>query len=417
MKENDLNDIKKTEENTDAQTPLLVSNSSVTVDSGLARKNTLASLQSALTENTSSSFVHPTSTKDAVNGNSPLSVPQQTDASTKDGGGGRVPLPTEGHENPKSTPQTPLDAVATKTASGSVVRPLRTFRTDIEKVVQEKKMSVVSAIAAESEKRSREKNTKKEARMSTKALLGVGGSILLLVLAVIILGGAVIWNANRAPIITTITSDQIPALIFVDGHEEYRMDTKSSATILRELAGVGQSIMGKLGSMIQIYPTVLIPKTDSSPEYKKLVTAPEFFDAIEAHITSSFRRSIEEDITMGFHIFDGNQPFIIIKTNFYENAFRGMIAWEKTMDIDLDPWFLPPQSRNAQLTQNTEATSTLTFSSVGFVDRLIKNKEVRIYPRQGTYGILYGFIDRETLVITTNEFTFAEIVRRFQSTR
>ncbi len=51
-------------------------------------------------------------------------------------------------------------------------------------------------------------------------------------------------------------------------------------------------------------------------------------------------------------------------------------------------------------------------------DDVIKNIDVRIW-RGGNEVVimLYAFLDQETIVITTREQTFAEVVRRFQTPR
>ena len=48
---------------------------------------------------------------------------------------------------------------------------------------------------------------------------------------------------------------------------------------------------------------------------------------------------------IGVYSWNGNQPFIILKTDSYENAFAGMLSWEKNIAGDLSALFprnIPP---------------------------------------------------------------------------
>ena len=88
-----------------------------------------------------------------------------------------------------------------------------------------------------------------------------------------------------------------------------------------------------------------------------------------------------------------------------------MLAWELHMNEDLSPLF-------GEVLEKTTSTSTPLREPFVFEDSIIKNKEVRVLKdTKGTIRLLYSFIDRETLVITTNESTFSEVLTRLTSQR
>ncbi|MBX4198084.1 hypothetical protein KW782_01990 [Candidatus Parcubacteria bacterium] len=125
-------------------------------------------------------------------------------------------------------------------------------------------------------------------------------------------------------------------------------------------------------------------------------------------IPSYFVRALQPDYVLGYHTgTEFNEPFIIFKTSSYETAFSGMIAWEKTMVEDVQPLFVS----SVHFAENP--TSTYTFS-----DAIIRNKDVRIAKNAAGQPVLYyALTDKETIVMTTNEETFAEIIGRLATSQ
>ena len=79
-----------------------------------------------------------------------------------------------------------------------------------------------------------------------------------------------------------------------------------------------------------------------------------------------------------------------------------MLKWETKMTTDLAPIF------NLNLSSTTAT----------FTDQVIINKDVRaITAPDGTIVFLYGFLDNNTLVITTDPQTFQDINSRYVAAR
>jgi hypothetical protein len=120
---------------------------------------------------------------------------------------------------------------------------------------------------------------------------------------------------------------------------------------------------------------------------------------------------------LGVHSYEGNQPLLILKTESYEQAFSGMLAWETYMRPDLLPLFnrIPPQHIE-EGTATTTATSTPTVVQTGFIDRVVENHDARVLENSAhDILLLWTFLDRNTLVITTNESTLREIISRVKN--
>jgi hypothetical protein len=128
----------------------------------------------------------------------------------------------------------------------------------------------------------------------------------------------------------------------------------------------------------------------------------------------------------GVHAYDDNQAFLIFKTSSYEQAFSGMLAWEPSMQKDLAPLFTRTPELHIQTNpaaSSTAATSTATSAPqapavlpTGFQDAIIENHDARVIENaSGDILLLWTFLDRNTLVIATNEATLREIISRLKN--
>ena len=62
--------------------------------------------------------------------------------------------------------------------------------------------------------------------------------------------------------------------------------------------------------------------------------------------------------------------------------------------------------------------TTDAYTSGSFQDVVIRNKEARVLKNSdGLIILLYAFLDPNTIVITTNEYTFIEVLTRYASQR
>ena len=84
-----------------------------------------------------------------------------------------------------------------------------------------------------------------------------------------------------------------------------------------------------------------------------------------------------------------------------------MLTWEKTLIRDFQGIFLAKADRLEVI------PTSVNSARYQFTDGLIQNKEVRVIRNNsGKIIFLYAFTDRNTLVFTTNEATFKEVLTR-----
>ncbi len=92
-----------------------------------------------------------------------------------------------------------------------------------------------------------------------------------------------------------------------------------------------------------------------------------------------------------------NVPFLILTTNSYNQTFAGMIKWESTMNEDIYSLFgFKPKQTNGS-----------------FLDKVIGGENTRMsVDLKGKTQLVYSFVNKKTIVVTTNEEVFKGIVSR-----
>lgn len=143
---------------------------------------------------------------------------------------------------------------------------------------------------------------------------------------------------------------------------------------------------------------------NGSTSLATLVSAPEFFQALKVTAPGSLLRSFDPLFMIGLL---AESRFIILKLASFENAFPGMLSWEKTLATDLAPIF-----GTAHLLKNIAPESV-------FKDVVSKNKDARVLyapvapaSTSTTPVLLYSFFDNQMLIITDNMETLKTLIDR-----
>ena len=307
---------------------------------------------------------------------------------------------------------------------GSSVRPLETYRGDIEQIIQKKNVSVVSIAAAEAQRRAFAGQAQKPeapAQQGESHELGlriaavVGGVVLIAaaagLLAFIFLqpqANAPVQNNLPAPFISVDQTQviQIP-------QQEWRRESVVAAT----LDARGKTALS-LGLIARLYLTQA-----TTTEFPPSIAAQTLLATLAPEVPAELLGALSGEHLLGVHSFDGNQAFLLLDVEHYEGAYAGILAWEWSMEVDLAPLFTRtprpriPEEGIAPSTSSGQATTTATtpqqFLQTKFIDRIVENRDARVI--QNSFGdilLLWTFLDRNTLLITTNEYTLREVVSR-----
>ncbi|TSC68313.1 MAG: hypothetical protein G01um101456_689 [Parcubacteria group bacterium Gr01-1014_56] len=313
---------------------------------------------------------------------------------------------------PSATPQPPPPK-----KDEPVVRPIETYQGDIERLVQTKNVSVVSIAAEEAARRGKEPLPSRQEGVEYKPLLMnilmVGAGVLMLAAAI----GVLVFIFRPAASVSI--ANDIPApFINVDQTLVFTVPqgTFKRAVAMSALEEQRKKVLLSLGLVSRL----LLARPVASADQKITPLSTEQILAILGpNVPDSLLRALDpQEYLLGIHSYDGNQPFLVMKTASYEQAFSGMLEWEHYMRQDLSPLFV--RTPRVHLMQGDTASSsqppTPTFVQTGFIDRIVENHDARVVENSvKDILLLWTFLNRNTLVITTNGATLREIISRLKN--
>jgi hypothetical protein len=147
--------------------------------------------------------------------------------------------------------------------------------------------------------------------------------------------------------------------------------------------------------------------TEGSEGAKNLLPTEKFLKILEVRAPSPLVRAFSPIFMYG--VFGETSPsnFVIIKLESFENAFAGMLSWEKDLVADIGPIFA-----SAPILKNA--------SQQNFQDLIDRNKDLRILSAEAVVGVAtstrvvlaYTFFDNNTLIISDNLETIRALVDR-----
>ncbi len=318
---------------------------------------------------------------------------------------------------PKDAPASPNKEESQNEKEEVPLRTIRTYKDDLAQVVGKKKESLVSIATAENERRVKngEPLDSIEDEVSKKQRLKKIGIIILSATLFVLGAGSVFYFYGKSDTETVKPDSSIPSVIFSDEEEEFEITDLSRRQILNGLTTLKDHSRLSIGRTKNVFITQSFVDEEGI-ETRELVGASDFLNAINAQLPTSFLRSLEPLFMFGVYHFDGNRPFLILKNSFYENTFAGMLSWERDIKEDLAPLFGPAEFD--VVSGNDSETNTPSIIVPTFSDFVIKNKDARILKdNSGEIVLMYSFIDKNTIVITTNENTFSEVFTRMTSSR
>jgi hypothetical protein len=287
---------------------------------------------------------------------------------------------------------------------------LHTYTSDFADRIDSQRASTFSVLAAEKDAGTRRTAPKKE-----RHILPVVFSVLLIVLGAGGLFAAYQFTTNRNVEQATLG---VPSLIYADEKMElmgpnYRQDLADAA---------GQPLVE--GNILVTYVT----EASSTP--LGLSNSPQPGGALIRRLSLGapdiLMRNVDLSSTVGVIAAGGEtRPFFILRVNSYERTFAGMLGWENRMVTDLGLWY-PEYATSTVMPEPvtpTTATSSIVMQPLlppapqNFVDAVVANHDVRVLrDRSGRSLILYGYADRQTLIIVRDEAAFTALVARLTAT-
>ncbi|MEK7178678.1 MAG: hypothetical protein AAB727_00290, partial [Patescibacteria group bacterium] len=297
-----------------------------------------------------------------------------------------------------------------KNERASAIPPIRTYKSDVATALGEQKQSLSGLVAAEEAKRRREggpgapDETEAEERpwRNKKFIFLAGGGALLLIAVAGVMSYLIFAGGEqRAPragepvfddLIASENERTIPLVRFSRGELESR--TTQELGLLNI----------PLNSIAAFHFVKEEPIPDSLEKQKVPITSRELLGALQSDIPPGLVRALQDSFFFGAYSFRRTEPFLVLKTNFYDGAFLGMLEWEPTLRQDIRPLL--------------GAVDTNPAEGTRFLDAVIENTDVRALKNTvGEIVFLYSFVDRSTIVVARSGATLSEVARRLQAPR
>ncbi|OHA41801.1 MAG: hypothetical protein A3G59_01065 [Candidatus Taylorbacteria bacterium RIFCSPLOWO2_12_FULL_47_20] len=338
---------------------------------------------------------------------------------------------------PNQQPNNPNQTGSNPRGDGEIPA-IRTYRSDVNEAISNKQTSVTDMALAESNRRrERGEPEPSQSKKTRKTILGVVSSFVLVALGLAAIGYVLLTPSNERG----EEAFKPTGYISSEKQTEVLISDKTTKKQLTEaLVKYQKDSEIPLGGIWQIYFVREFKENEETKPVKKEVSFGNFMEVLETKPPPFFSRAIDDAFMIGYYGYGGNQPFIIAKVNSYDNAYGGMIRYEKNIADDLKTIFITNQSGSLNIpltpaiTTTANGTTTTTrqqavkaaSSTPGaleteitqtFTDKVIQNKDTRILQKDGRIIFLYSFIDEKTLVITTGEKPFEEILKRLHSAK
>ncbi|MFA7252366.1 MAG: hypothetical protein WC027_00735 [Candidatus Paceibacterota bacterium] len=284
---------------------------------------------------------------------------------------------------------------------------IRTYKGDIESTVQADHVSSVNIAIAENEKMRGKLESGEVVNIQTenkaeysKSKIIIFVSLILVVVAIVGIGVTLFLKNKTSS--TTVATQTIPTLITTEYKDELNTVGLNKNQFVTTLSGKLNDIRIPVNNFYNTYVT-----TGTSTS-KRLITAQEFVTLSGLRMPDQIKRTLLPDFMVGMFSFDENMPFVIFKTSYFENTFAGMLAWEKDLEKDFQVLFRLNGLTSGGLLADLSPTTAKKFE-----DSVIINKDVRqLKDTDGNVILLYSILDKDTLVITTDEEAFKAIVDR-----
>lgn len=314
-----------------------------------------------------------------------------------------------------------LDALNQQPTNSDGEKTIRTYQADIADAIRNDNVSMIKVALAE-KKRQEKRGSFDETVLGEKKsrlMYIVAGTVAVIVL-VGLAGAFVFFGAQKAEEVFTQNTPP-ESIIFTESRIGINVDGRDGDDLSRLVKREKDEKL-PLGEMKEI---VLVTGTSSRP-----ILTQEFFDITNSRVPDTLNRSLSDQFMLGIYSFSPYDTFAIFKVGFYDNAFAGMLEWEDSLQSDIGDFFIARKPAPVVTGSSTDAVSTPSEastppdSSIGifngdrFVDRVVQNHDARVLiDKYGNTLLLYTFLDKDTLVISSSDKALKEVMYRLTTGR
>lgn len=302
---------------------------------------------------------------------------------------------------------------------------VRTYEGDVAQAMSGPKSTVVNMVLAENERKTG------TASISNKPESHLGRNIFLTLVSLIFIASGVgvgyyVYKTgvfDKDPIAPVVT--KIPSIVSPDTQKIINIPVLERDQLKKSLISQFSSQETDPGKIVELIPAQTVGSST------KRVSGSQFLNIAGFAMTDTLKRSLTDKWMIGVYSSveesGKNIPFIIMTTDFFQNAYSGMLKWEPTMPEELADLFMYREKGNQNsISQNDESSSTTDTTSDksihlfynikgAFRDRIKSNRDVREFMSQkNELLLLYTFLDKDTLLITTSEEVIPALLERIE---
>ena len=318
-----------------------------------------------------------------------------------------------------------------------VQKNIRTYESDVAEALSHRKTSIASIAIAEhkkeegteslgnkveSKKENKIENTKEDIykRSHTK-------QIVMLLLSVILIGGGLVgayYLYLKSPLSLPppeVKPLVIPSIIPGDKQTSVSIENISNDKLKKVILPLLEKNSLEKGQISELILQI------KSGETTMKIPASDFIRKINVDAPDVFIRSLQDRWMLGIYTGENGTkaPLFIFTTDFFQNTFAGMLSWEESMPDDLaillgykervEKAETEDNTNDVNASSSAPSTDITSYFSIqgDFVDKQILNRDVREFiSKNGEILLLYTFLDKNTLLITTQEEALIESINR-----
>ncbi len=240
--------------------------------------------------------------------------------------------------------------------------------------------------------------------------VAIAGGFLLIIFGIVSVTLAYNFVKNESSIMSELS---VPSLISPDSRARISGEGKKLQSVLASLTD----------SPLQNGDVLVAYVTHASTTPKGPIEEPAsggaLIAAMDIKAPDIVLRNINPESTVGVvKAGDETGPFFILSVSSFERTFAGMLSWEKTLQSDLAILY-PLHTQTATSTStSTPTVTTYVRAKSAFEDAVVENRNVRILKDElGKTLLVYGYRNKDLLIIARNEAAFSEILNRLANTK
>lgn len=300
-----------------------------------------------------------------------------------------------------------IDSSAELTSESMAPRAIHTYSTDVRDASKRTQATPFTILAREQDAGG---GTPEVLHPKHNPTIAIFGGVALIVFGIVSISLAYMYVKNNSTIMGELS---VPSLISPDSRVRLSGEGKKLQSVLASLADSPL----QNGDVVVAYITYA--STTPKGQIEEPATGGALVAAMNIKAPDIVLRNINQESTVGVvRAKDETAPFFILSVSSFERTFAGMLSWEKTLSVDLTLLY-PLYTQTATSTStSTPPVTTYIQPKNSFEDAVVENRDVRLLKDvSGKTLLVYGYRNKDLLIITRNEAAFAEILNRLANTK